>query len=559
MSQKDQEQKQDAASITDEAVQTPQPVEQAIVGATSKEYEDQQHYLQGVKLYLIMVSLCLCLFLTNLEIPIVTTSLIGITDDLGDFNKASWVISSYLLGYVGVLIIFSKLSDVFGRKSILILVVLIFIIFSGACGAAQTVEQLIVFRAFQGIGGAGNYSLSAVILVELVPSSKYAKYTTFVSLFYSLSLLLGPIFGGLITQNTTWRWIFLLNVPAGAVALGIIVFAMPNGFPFHGIPKKQRPNSIRELSSKWLLARFGLFGAGLLLTATVLLVAALEEADVHYPWKSAFVITLLTISGLAWIGFLLWERHMTQHAKVCEPVFPWRFIESRVLLGMILSAIFLGGPWFCSIFQLPQRFQIVNSLSPLQAGIRLVPFTLAAPIGSIVSAALAKAAKIPPLYWVIFASVLQVIGFSLLSTVSNSHGIPAAQYGYQFIAGFGCGINISLLLVMIPFRVQDRDKAVALGSIGQFRVMGGVIGLAIITSAFNGLIRSRLGDLIPASQLDALLKSPELMRSFPADIQETIRSTFGYGYTLQIKILAGLAAGQIPAAMLMWEKEQIMI
>jgi hypothetical protein len=127
-----------------------------------------------------------------------------------------------------------------------------------------------------------------------------------------------------------------LSVPAGAVALGIILFAMPNGFPFHGIPKEQRPNSINKLSLKWLLARFDLFGATLLLAATLLLVAALEEADVHYPWKSAFVITLLTISGLSWVGFLLWERHMTQNAKVCEPVFPWRFVESRVLLGMIL-------------------------------------------------------------------------------------------------------------------------------------------------------------------------------------------------------------------------------
>lgn len=132
--------------------------------------------------------------------------------------------------------------------------------------------------------------------------------------------------------------------------------------------------------------------------------------------------------------------------------------RARLTKPFCRSAIFLGGPWFCSIFQLAQRFQIVNSLSPLQAGFRLIPFTLAAPIGSIVSAALAKAAKIPPLYWVIFASVLQVIGFSLLSTVSNSHDIPAAQYGYQVIAGFGCGINISLLLVMVPFRVQDRDK-----------------------------------------------------------------------------------------------------
>lgn len=122
------------------------------------------------------------------------------------------------------------------------------------------------------------------------------------------------------------------------------------------------------------------------------------------------------------------------------------------------SAIFLGGPWFCAIFQLPQRLQIVNSLTPLQAGVRLIPFTLAAPFGSIISAILAKAAKIPPLYLVIFAAVLQVIGFSLLSTLPGTHRVLPAQYGYEIIAGFGCGINISLLILMTPFRVQERDK-----------------------------------------------------------------------------------------------------
>ncbi|ROW15682.1 hypothetical protein VPNG_02121 [Cytospora leucostoma] len=451
----------EGSSPRDEAATSPLPGSKNNIGATSKEYESMQSYLQGFRLILMIVAICLCLFLTNLEIPIVTTALIGITDDLGGFNKASWVISAYLLGYVGVLIIFSKLSDIFGRKSMLLVAVLTFAIFSGACGAAQTIEQLIVFRAFQGIGGAGNYSLCTVILIELVPSHKYAKLTTFVSLFYSLSLLLGPIFGGVISENTTWRWIFLLNVPAAVVAAIIIILAMPNGFPYHGRPREERPNTNRIISRK-VAKRLDSFGAALLLLATLFLVAALEEADVDYPWKSSFVIALLTISGLSWVGFLLWSWHTTSQAGFREPIFPWRFVQNRVLIGMLLSAVFLGGPWFCAIFQLPQRFQIVNSLSPLEAGVRLIPFTLAAPIGSIVSAALAKTAKIPPIYLVIFAAVLQVIGFALLSTLPKTHHVAAAQYGYQIIAGFGCGINISLLLVMMPFRVQERDKGESL-------------------------------------------------------------------------------------------------
>lgn len=136
------------------------------------------------------------------------------------------------------------------------------------------------------------------------------------------------------------------------------------------------------------------------------------------------------------------------------------------------NSIFLGGTWFVTIFQLPQRFQVVNGLSPLQAGIRFIPFTVAAPVGSALSSVVGKAFKIPLVYLVLLASIIQVVGFALLSTLSASLTITAAQYGYQIIAGFGCGINISLLILMTPFTVEERDKGEfydppALGELGK--------------------------------------------------------------------------------------------
>lgn len=122
------------------------------------------------------------------------------------------------------------------------------------------------------------------------------------------------------------------------------------------------------------------------------------------------------------------------------------------------NALFLGAPFFCTMFQLPQRFQIVNGLSATQAGVRFIPFTLASPFGSAFAPAICKKWKVPPIYFVVFAAVLQIIGLALISTLPNSQPIVAAQYGYQIIAGFGCGINIALLLLMTPFCVQERDK-----------------------------------------------------------------------------------------------------
>jgi hypothetical protein len=130
------------------------------------------------------------------------------------------------------------------------------------------------------------------------------------------------------------------------------------------------------------------------------------------------------------------------------------------LLALFLTkhrnAIFLGGCWFCTIFQLPQRYQVVHGTSPLGAGIRTIPFIASAPVSSVVSAALTKKG-VPPIYLVIAASALEVVGFSLLGTIPPSTAITARQYGYEAIAGFGCGSNISLLVLLVPFSVQPKD------------------------------------------------------------------------------------------------------
>ncbi|KAE8163989.1 MFS general substrate transporter [Aspergillus tamarii] len=501
----------------------------------------------------------MCLFLTNLEIPIVNTSAFSITREIGGLDKVYWIITAYMLGYVGVLVISAKLSDLFGRKSSLITAILIFIIFSGACGASQTIVQLIIFRAFQGIGGAGNYSLCAAIVLELVPPEKYAKYTSSVAIVYALSLLLGPIFGGAISESSTWRWVFLLNIPPAALAGAILILVLPDRFPNHHVPRDERTRFSLQKSIREAFLKVDMLGSSMLLVATVCLVAALEEANQEYEWRSPFTIVMLVISGVTWVVFLAWERRVTLASSQVEPVFPWRFVHNRVWLGMLLNSIFLGGTWFVTIFQLPQRFQVVNGLSPLQAGIRFIPFTVAAPVGSALSSAVAKALKIPLVYLVLLASVIQVVGFALLSTLSASLTITAAQYGYQIIAGFGCGINISLLILMTPFTVEERDKAVAMGAVAQFRVMGGSIFLAIVTSVSNGFIRSHLRGLLDDDQLHSVLHSAAAVPMLPPDAQTMVRTVFSESYNLQMKILAGCAGGQVLASLLMWQKEPIIV
>ncbi|KAH7413975.1 MFS multidrug transporter-like protein [Phaeosphaeria sp. MPI-PUGE-AT-0046c] len=517
----------------------------------------ETHYLTGIRFYLIVAAIAISLFLTNLEIPVVTTALISITDDLGGLDHSAWVVSAYLLGYVGFLVIFAKLSDIFGRKLLFCIALLIFTIFSAACGAAQNITQLIVFRALQGMGGGGCFSVPTTICLELVPKDKYAALTSFISLVFSSSMIAGPIVGGAIANNTTWRWVFLLNVPVAIPLLVVVVFCIPKNFPNHGRPDVPR-RTFNVLMSRQNIERVDFLGGALLIIATLALVAALEEAGLSYGWGSAFVITLLCVSVVLWIAFVFWERRVTLVRSVIEPVFPWRFFTSRIWLGMTINALSLGAVWVTGVFQLPQRFQIVHGLSPLAAGVRVMAYTGAAPISSIITAIIAKNG-VPPIYLVLGASCLQIVGFSLLGSLPTSTAIGKAQYGYQVIAGFGCGTNISLLTLMTPFSVSEQDNAVAMGAITQFRIMGGAIGLSIVNSVMHGMLRSGLIPILTSLQLNKVLDSAQFIAVLPPQVREQVLLKFSDSYNVQMRILAGLAAGQIIGTLIMWQKTQIKV
>ncbi|KAF1958519.1 MFS multidrug transporter-like protein [Byssothecium circinans] len=518
-----------------------------------------RQYIQGWRLHAITVALCLSIFLASLEVSIVATSLVSISNSLRSFERNSWIVNAYMLTYTSFLIIWAKLSDIFGRKSFILASILLFVVFSGACGAAATTEQLIVFRAFQGLAGAGTYSLTVVVFFELVPSARFASYTSIVSSVLAIALLLGPLLGGAIVNTTTWRWVFLINVPIGAVAAFVLMISIPNGFPnhvSHSIPDESVKPSIL---SKTNFQRIDVIGTTLLLAASVLLVSAFEEAAQGRSWVSGLVVSFLAVSAVLWIAFIFWERRITLAAGLQQPIFPWRFLQSRIRVGMIISMILTGGPFTVCVIQIPQRFQAVNGLSPLDAGIRLLAFAIASPFGSALAPLICKKAKVPPIYLCFVGSALQIVGVTLLSTLSNTSSISHAQYGYQIIAGVGVGINLACLVVLAPFTVEERDKSVAMSSMVQFRTLGGALCLAITASVFNKFIRSHLSQILSPQEMDGILKYAASINSFPVGVRQDLVAILSRGYNLQFKILIGFAAAQIPATLLMWKKEQILV
>ncbi|KAI0446145.1 putative multidrug resistance protein fnx1 [Xylaria telfairii] len=511
-------------------------------------------YLQGWRVWLVSVSLAIMMFMVTFEIPVVATSIVAITRDIGDANgdasESSWLLTSYLLGYVSIIVISSKLSDLFGRRPLFVTCITIFLIASVACSAAQTLNQLIIFRAFQGIGGGGAYSLGTIIVTELVPVPRIPNVTAQLSIAVSLGLLLGPVIGGIISLRTTWRWIFIINAPVSILCLASVLAGMPKDFPWQGHENHAHIGH-RPTKARLIMHRLDIVGAVLLLFAIVSLAAGFEEAGSLFPWKSAYVITLLVLGGILTITLLLWEYYLTKKDGVMEPVLPWRFFTNRFISAVLFTFFFLGGPFIISVYQLPQRFQIVNGLSGFDSGVRLIPFTLASPIGTGFAASVTGRLKIPPIWIILTGSILQVIGFALLGTLPITTELLSRTYGFEVICGFGCGMNLALLFVIVPQVAEKRDQAVAIGSASQFRMMGSAVAASVVNSVFNGYTKPQLASMG--------LSDATLGPTRPGEDDEAVRLIYARGYNLQLIVLAAFAAAQIPATLLFWRRPQITV
>ncbi|KAH9860969.1 hypothetical protein IAQ61_010705 [Plenodomus lingam] len=336
---------------------------------------DSAGYLRGWRLHLVSLSTCLCLFLVNSEVTVVGTALVSLVKDLNGIEQMGWVVTGYLITYTSMIIIWAKLSDIFGRKYTAIATVLIFTAFSGACGAAQTMNQMIISRVFQGIGAAGCWSVALTIGYEMVPKHQHPIQGAQFMTAGALGSLAGPLIGGGTSQNGQWRWAFLFCVPLGAVTILLLLIVLPASFPHQGDSHYEHP-TWRDRIAKRSLARLDVAGAFLLLGATMLIVAVLLEGGLSMAWDSGPAIALFIVSGLMWIAFLGNEWFFTKHQRTLEPIFPWRFIHNKAWMGVLLFSFLSGIPYNILIINVPQRYQDVTGTSPLTAAIRLIPFNI---------------------------------------------------------------------------------------------------------------------------------------------------------------------------------------
>ncbi|KGO66576.1 Major facilitator superfamily domain, general substrate transporter [Penicillium italicum] len=312
-----------------------------------------------------------------------------------------------------------------------------------ACGAAQTMTQLIIFRALQGIGGSGIYSVVFIIIGKIGTVEKMPLYMGAMTSVFAIASLLGPILGGAIVDHTTWRWVFFLNGPGVALSLLILIPAIPN------LGEKIIENE--------KLRRIDVIGGLLSLAWPILLIFALEEGGQAYSWKSSVIIGTLVGSGVGVFVFVFYELRVQKQVKQ-EPMLPIGLLKIPALGLKIIIMFTMGGCFYAAIILLPQRFQAVNGISAERAGINLLPFTIVSPLFSaLCGLLLAKYQKIigPVLF---ISSVFTTVGIAMLGTLSSdTSGLEPKVYGFELILAIGLGLMMPPIFFLIKVEYDDSD------------------------------------------------------------------------------------------------------
>ncbi len=420
----------------------------------------------------ILIGILLALFLGALDQTIVATALPKIVEDLGGITRYAWVATAYLLASTVMVPIYGKLADMTSRKNIELFAVSLFLLGSFLCGIAgefgplpllgDGMNQLVFFRAIQGLGGAGLFALTFIIIADLYPPNVRGKYQGFVGATFGIASILGPLIGGFLTDHggniisgiEGWRWIFYVNLPFGAVALWFIAVNMP----------KLRPPENKQ--------KLDYLSAILLLIGLTPLVLALQIDKGVYPWNSAITLLLLAIAIVSLFLFVV------RSLKSSNPILDLSLFKNRVFSVGNIALFFLGASFLNMLIFLPLFMVNVLGVSTTKAGISLIPLSMGTVFGAILGGQLvSRIGRYHVL--MLISNVILLVGVYLLSTISESVSYTRATF-YMIICGFGLGPSFPLYTIAIQNAV-DVCKLGQATSTSQFaRQIGGTIGVAIM-------------------------------------------------------------------------------
>jgi EmrB/QacA subfamily drug resistance transporter len=478
----------------------------------------------------VFAGLMLVLLMAALDQTIVSTALPTIVGDLGGLSHISWVVTAYLLAQTAVTPVYGKLGDLYGRKIVLQVALVVFLIGSALCGAAQTLTQLIAFRALQGLGGGGLMVGTMAAIGDVVPPRDRGRYQGYFGAVYGLASVIGPLLGGFFTTTLSWRWIFYVNLPIGVAAFAVLAATLPSR-------QDETHHQIDYLGA-------GLLAGGL--TAVVLL-CTLGGTD--YAWGSPQIIGLGVIAIALIVTFVFVEQ------RAAEPVLPPRLFRDRVFTVTSGIGLVVGFALFGSVTYLPLFLQVVLGASPTGSGLQILPLMGGLLITSVGSGQLiSRTGRYKP--YPIAGTAIMVVGLFLLSTMDPQTTRVTAS-AFMFVLGLGLGLTMQVLVLAVQNAVDYKDLGVATSGATLFRSIGGSVGTAILGSIFASRLASELASTLSRSGGGSLGTGASLntaaLKRLPAPIHHAYLTAFTDALSTVFIVAACVAA---VAFLLSWALEQ---
>ena len=446
---------------------------------------------------LVLIGLMSGMFLSALDQSVVGTAMRTIADDLQGLELQAWVTTSYLITSTVATPIYGKLGDIFGRRKLFIIAISIFLFGSLLCGFAADMFQLAMFRAVQGIGAGGLFALALTVLADIVPPRERARYQGMFLAVFGTSSVLGPVVGGLFASADSilftegWRWVFLINLPIGAIALFMVV-------TFLHVPHTPKPQRI-----DW-------WGAVTIVLAVVPLLLVAENGN-EWGWGSTLSISMYVVGGLGILAFILAERAAKESALLPLALFRSSSFSMSTIVGVIVGFGMFGG-----MITLPLMLQLVNGATPTESGLMMLPMVLGMMLATMVAGQVTRKTG----QYKIFlrtGTFMLLVGYLYMITYNADMPYWQMSIG-MLVIGMGLGQLMQTLTLVAQQSVKASDIGVATSSATFFRQMGGTLGVAVFISIlFNSLAdtignafknKQILADITAAAQDPAVLADP---------------------------------------------------
>ncbi|NGO70376.1 MFS transporter [Streptomyces boncukensis] len=470
------------------------------------------HAREGGKrdLYLAIGALLLGMLLAALDQTIVATALPTIVSDLGGLDHLSWVVTAYLLAVTAVTPLWGKLGDQYGRKQLFQTAIGIFLVGSALCGLAQNMPQLIAFRALQGLGGGGLITLSMAIVGDLVPPRERGRYQGLFGAVFGTTSVLGPLLGGFFTQHLSWRWVFYINLPVGAVALLVVaaVLHIPTGTTRH---------------------RIDYLGTFLIASVATCVVLVTSLGGTTWSWNSPEVYGLGALAAALLAGFVAAER------RAAEPVLPLPLFRIRTFALCGAISFVIGFAMFGAMTYLPTFLQVVHHVSPTMSGVHMLPMVLGVLTASTLSGQLISRTG----HWKVFpvlGTAVTTVGLLLLHRMDPASSVAEMSL-YFAVFGLGLGLVLQVLVLVAQNAVDYADLGVATSGVTFFRAIGASVGVAVFGAVFASRLGDELADALrgrpvpPGVTADSLRHDPHAVAELPPATRRGVLDAYSSAIT----------------------------